>query len=340
MKAAEVMRQEERRVPLPRVGFVGVGWIGRARLDAVVRAKVAEVVAVADVSERAAREAASGAGCDVALQRLEDVLALEPDGVVIATPSALHAQQAIAALRAGAAVFVQKPLGRTAAEQESVLAAAASADRLLGIDLSYRYADAFARAVDVVRSGDLGRVYAAGLQFHNSYGPDKPWFTDPELSGGGCLIDLGTHLIDLALTALDVADVQRVEGRLFRRGEALAPPCEAIEDHALVRFDAGGCIVDVSCSWWTPLGRDAVITATFFGSDGVVSVRNVGGSFYDFGCELYRGCSAQVLSEPPDRWGGRALVEWCRRVARDPSFDPAIHAHLATARVIDEVYGR
>jgi predicted dehydrogenase len=46
-------------------------------------------------------------------------------------------------------------------------------------------------------------VFAVDLVFHNAYGPDKPWFYDPELSGGGCVMDLGVHLVDLALWSLD-----------------------------------------------------------------------------------------------------------------------------------------
>ena len=132
---------------------------------------------------------------------LDDLVDLEVDGVVIATPSAMHAEQSIRALERGAAVFCQKPLGRTAAEVRAVVDAARAADRLLGVDLSYRFTEGMRRVRDLVRSGELGRVYAVDLVFHNAYGPDKPWFYDPALSGGGCVMDLGVHLVDLA--ALD-----------------------------------------------------------------------------------------------------------------------------------------
>jgi predicted dehydrogenase len=101
---------------------------------------------------------------------------------VIATPSALHAEQAIAALDRGLAVFCQKPLGRDASETRAVVEAARRADRLLGVDLSYRYTRAAAALRDEVRSGALGEVYAVDLVFHNAYGPDKPWFYDRRLA--------------------------------------------------------------------------------------------------------------------------------------------------------------
>src|SRR5215218_9099775 len=107
-----------------------------------------------------------------------EALDLAPDGIVIATPSALHAAQSIQALKAGAAVFCQKPLGRNAAEVEAVLAAATSADRLLGVDLSYRFTEGMRKIREQVRSGALGDIYAVNLIFHNAYGPDKAWFYD------------------------------------------------------------------------------------------------------------------------------------------------------------------
>jgi predicted dehydrogenase len=186
----------------PALGFLGVGWIGRHRMDAVLAAGTGRCVAVADADPHAAAAAVDQHGGEVV--GAEELLArADLDGVVIATPSALHAQQAITALAAGSAVFCQKPLARTAAESESVLAAARRADRLLGVDLSYRHLAAVDAVRPLLTDGTLGEIYAAELVFHNAYGPDKPWFLDPARSGGGCVIDLGIHLVDLVLDLLD-----------------------------------------------------------------------------------------------------------------------------------------
>src|SRR5690606_9429969 len=135
--------------------------------------------------------------------------------IVIATPSALHAAQAVSALEAGLAVFCQKPLGRTSLEVRAVLQAARRLGKPLGVDLSYRYTVGMQRIHRLVRSGELGRIFAADLVFHNAYGPDKAWFRDPRLSGGGCMIDLGTHLIDLASWVLGDAEIGHVEADLY-----------------------------------------------------------------------------------------------------------------------------
>src|SRR5581483_11998218 len=96
--------------------------------------------------------------------------------------------------------------------------AARKADRLLGVDLSYRFISQAKAIRDLVRQGELGEVFAAELMFHNAYGPDKDWFYERALSGGGCVIDLGIHLIDLALWNLNFPKVTNVASRLFAQG--------------------------------------------------------------------------------------------------------------------------
>src|SRR5512146_2968710 len=114
----------ERKTARLRLGFLGVGWIGRRRLEAIARSGVAEIAAIADVSDQFAAESAKGAPGAEVCRSLEDLLEVGVGGVAIATPSALHAGQAVAALARGVAVFCQKPLGRTAAETARVVAAA------------------------------------------------------------------------------------------------------------------------------------------------------------------------------------------------------------------------
>jgi predicted dehydrogenase len=298
----------------PRLGFLGLGWIGRSRLEAIEAAGAAEIGAIADPA------------LPDALDSLDELLERELDGIVIATPSAFHAEQATAALERGLAVFCQKPLGRTAAETQAVVGAARAADCLLGVDLSYRYARAFRAAHDVVRSGELGEILAAELVFHNAYGPDKAWFHDPQLAGGGCVIDLGVHLVDLAVWILDLDPVE-VNSRL--RGVPVEHLATAELDH-----------VRLACSWNLHAGREAAIELSVYGTDGGVAVRNVGGSFYDFRCERLRGTETEVLVEPPDGWPGRAAVEWARRLGAGEGFDPAADEYARVAAILDRIYRR
>jgi predicted dehydrogenase len=324
----------------PRLGFLGVGWIGRNRLEALVRSDVAEVAAIADPVPENAQAACRLIPCPV-LDSLDELLDAELDGLVIATPSALHADQATAALERGVAVFCQKPLGRTADETTRVVRAARSSDRLLAVDFSYRFIEGARQIRELIRTGSLGKVYNADLLFHNAYGPDKSWFYDPALSGGGCVIDLGIHLVDLALWSLDQGPVIRASSRLFMKGEPLGARTDVVEDFATAELELeSGALVRLACSWRLPAGRDAVIQASFFGTDGGARLSNVDGSFYDFTAELFRGTSRRLLSAPPDDWGGRALVEWARQLAIGSGFDPAAGRIVEVAAVVDAIYGR
>lgn len=333
---------------LPRLGFLGVGWIGRNRMEALAREGMAQVTAIADPQAEALEAAAEVAPSAGRAESLEALLEHELDGIVIATPSALHAEQAVAALGRGLAVFCQKPLARDVEETRRVLEAARTAGRLLAVDLSYRHVEALRVAQQQVASGAIGRLHTIDLVFHNAYGPGKPWFTDPELSGGGCLIDLGTHLVDLALWLADSvvpfgrSAPMRNNGVGIEAARALSLHGHAVDDHATAELALGDgeARARVACSWFSSAGRDCVFECTAWGDEGTVSVRNVGGSYYDFRAELWRGTSSEVLVEPPDEWGGRAIAAWAERLRSDRSFDPAANDLELVAETIDAIYAQ
>ena len=328
-------------MPRPRVGFLGVGWVGRHRMEAILATGAVEVAGIADASAEMAAAAATLAPGARLVSTLDELLDLGLDAVVIATPSALHAAQSIRALECGAAVFCQKPLGRTAAEARAAVDAARAADRLLCVDLSYRFTEGMRRIREIVRAGGLGRVYAVDLVFHNAYGPDKPWFYDPALAGGGCVMDLGVHLVDLALWTLDWPEVAGVSARLLAGGEPLGRRVDAVEDYGLATLElATGTVVQLACSWRLQAGRDAIISAAFYGTEGGARLANVAGSFYDFKAERYRGTARETLSGPPDAWGGRAAAGFATRLAAGERFDAAAEQLVAVARVLDRIYGR
>ena len=325
----------------PRLGFLGVGWIGQNRMEAVAASGAAEIAVICDASDEIAARALERVPRAQRVDSFEEMLDSKIDGLVIATPSALHAQQSIQALERGIPVFCQKPLGRTAAEVEQVVSAARSADKLLGVDLSYRYTAALRAVHEVIISREIGEVYAVNLVFHNAYGPDKPWFYDPSLSGGGCLIDLGIHLIDAALWMLDFPEVSNVSSRLYDAAGARMQPKEEVEHYAVGQFDvATGAVVNLACSWKLSAGCDCVIAAEFYGTQGGVAMRNVNGSFYDLVAERYQGTSRTVLIEPPDRWGGRAAVDWAQRLTGGERYSSQAEEYVRVARVLDQMYGR
>lgn len=327
---------------LPRLGFLGFGWIGRKRLEAVVRSGTAEIVAIADIREDFVSEAKALAPQARRGQSLDDLLECDLDGVVIATPSALHAPQTIKALERGLAVFCQKPLAPSGNETRLVVEAARKADRLLMADFCYRYISGVDEIRKLVLNGELGQVFSVNLVFHNAYGPDKQWFYQKDLSGGGCLIDLGIHLIDLALWILDYPEIRAATGRIFSGGEPVVKGTNQVEDFALGTLVLqSGAVVQLACSWKLHAGLDADIEASFYGSKGGASLTNVDGSFYRFKAERFRSTTREALGSGPEddwSWGSRAVLEWADRIKYDRRFDPPAEHFVTVASVLDSLY--
>lgn len=322
-----------------RLGFLGVGWIGRHRMEAILSSGAGEAVVIADASPEMVEEARRIAPVAKVVDGFDELLRHELDGIVIATPSAQHAAQSIQALEAGFAVFCQKPLGRNAREVEAVVDAARKADRLLGVDLSYRHTQGMEHIRTLLQNGELGSVYAVDLVFHNAYGPDKAWFYDKQLSGGGCVMDLGIHLADLALWALDFPQVEKVSSQLFHQGRRISGQADEVEDFATATIELStGTVLRLTCSWRLQAGTNAIIGASFYGTGGGAEMRNVSGSFYDFVAERFQATSRSPLSEPPEAWGGRAAVDWARRLQSGDRFDPTCSEYAAAAAVIDQIY--
>jgi predicted dehydrogenase len=323
----------------PRLGFLGVGWIGQHRLQSIVHSGQAEIAAICDTAPELAAKAAVLAPSAAVVTSFDRLLDLGLDGIVIATPSALHAEQSMAALERGIAVFCQKPLGRNAGETRAVIDAARKADKLLGVDLSYRFTAGMQAIRQLIRQNKLGKIYAADLVFHNAYGPDKPWFFDPKLSGGGCVIDLGIHLVDLALWCLDFPRAIHVTSRLFCQGVPLKNCQEGIENFGFAQIDLyPDIILRLACSWNLSIGADAEIRASFYGTEGGAEFRNVNGSFFDFTADHFRGTKRVSLTRPPEDWGGNAAVDWVRRLADNSRFNPDIETLGQVSEILDEIY--
>jgi predicted dehydrogenase len=332
-----------------RLGFLGLGWIGRQRLDAIASVPGVQIAAIADtdaIRVQAARQQYHDA---VAVHGVESLLDCDLDGVIIATPNGVHAQQAIACLSRGLAVFCQKPLATHARDAIRIIEAARRADRLLGVDLCYRYVDGMHELRRRIISGQLGTIAAVDLTFHNAYGPDKSWCLNRELAGGGCLLDLGVHLIDLALWLQGHPETRLLGAQLFKHAKRLGvddltgdeSTGDELEDLAYADFcQSNGAHMRIACSWHAHTGRDAVIEMRICGSEGGATWRNIEGSFYDFELEVHRGTSREKLGGYPDAWGDRALRAWIDRLAHDRCWDPQAAEYLHTAKLIDAVYGR
>jgi predicted dehydrogenase len=329
------------RVARPRLGFVGLGWIGAMRLEAVAGGG-AEIVALCDASPGRLESTARSHPRVACFQEYDELLAraagLRLDGVVIATPNSLHFPQTLAALDRGLAVFCQKPLALDAGQARAMVDAARQAGRRLGVDDSYRFTEGARRLRELIAGGSLGRVCSLDTVFHNASGPDKPWCFDPALSGGGALMDQGGHLIDLAFWLLGDPPVRAVHGGACRAGEALRGV--GVDDFAAARIELeDGAVVSLAVSWNAHVGQECVIRAAVCGTAGGADLHNVDGSFYDFELARFAGCSTAIETRESRDWMGRAIRHWADRLSENPDFDPEVERSVAVSAVVDAIYG-
>ena len=316
----------------PRLGFLGVGASACCALAGLVDGEVATPTMLWDISADALTRGLALAPDATLVATPVDLLEADIDGVVIAMPNPLHAGLAMAALSRGLAVFCQAPLGRNAIEVARVVGAARGANRLLAADLSYRFTNAMRAVRGVVRDGMIGEVFAVELTFHNAYRPEDC----------GCVVDVGTHLLDLALWALEFPKVREVASQLFARGRPLStiPNAEIFEDRAEAQIALDtGAVIRMACSWRTIPGDEPIISAVFHGTRGSASFHNMKGSFIDFVGERYESARWELLHGAPDAWGGRALMSWASRLAAGDRYDRAVERLIDVAETLDAIRG-
>ncbi|MEQ8487005.1 MAG: Gfo/Idh/MocA family oxidoreductase [Pseudomonadales bacterium] len=203
-----------------RFGLVGAGAIAELTARDLARHDAVRLTAVADPSTQ--RAAALAAQFDIpythadaaALLRRDDI-----DAVYVAVPNALHAGLATAALAAGKHVLLEKPFATSAAEAEAVAAAAERHGRLLMLGMNQRFDANVQRARQLVRSGELGPVYFARGYWRRRSGIPRigSWFTRRADAGGGALLDIGVHILDVLLFVLDEFKPVSVSGVAFSR---------------------------------------------------------------------------------------------------------------------------
>jgi len=204
------------------------------------------------------------------------------DAVSIAVPNKLHAPIAIAALKAGLHVLCEKPMAIDAVSARRMLAVAKKARRTLMINFSSRFeweSQAIKRAVE---AGELGDIYFARSIWHRRRGIPiwSEWFYTKELAGGGPIIDLGVHRLDLAMWLMGSPKPVAVSASTYSVfGPAIAKAKGKrydVEDlgAALIRFDNGASLV-LEASWAANIEHDNEIATQLYGSQGGVIYRKL-----------------------------------------------------------------
>jgi predicted dehydrogenase len=241
-----------------QIGIIGAGGIGRHYINTFKKVTGAKVAAAADPNEKALTEVAK---LDESIQRFGDyhkmLKALPLDGVVVGTPNKLHLQPTLDALAAGLPVIVEKPMAMNARDAERMCKAAEKAGKLIQIGFQQRFLPAAQMIRKAVEAGDLGKILYVRCQALRRRGiPSWGVFGRKDLQGGGPMIDIGVHVLEMAHCVMGKPAPVSATGACYtylgnRKPEALSSggPWDyktyTVEDLAvgMIRFKTGATLV-------------------------------------------------------------------------------------------------
>ena len=233
-----------------KVGVVGLK-VGNSHVtDYLASPDVAEVV-LCDINENTLKTVGERHGIGKRYGSFTDMLAREtPDAVSIAAPNKMHMPLTIQALEAGCHVLCEKPMARTAAEAADMIDAARKHRRKLMINFNQRFEPHHRAMKSIIESGRLGDIYFVRTTWHRRRGVPR-WYTlTRDVCGGGGLIDLGVHRLDLAMWLCGYPQPEWVLGRAFSKVEIQEDPSFELDDMAVAMIRMkGGIMLELEASW-------------------------------------------------------------------------------------------
>jgi predicted dehydrogenase len=275
-----------------KCGVIGLG-MGQGHIRGFQNNHHCEVVALADLNADLLEKTQKKYQIPRKYASAEDMIeAEELDVVSVATPNSLHAPLSILAMKKGANVFCEKPMALNLTEAYRMRDAARENGTRLGINFSFRFSNMSFALKQQVEAGVIGDIYFGRTVWHRRRGFPKfgGWFGRKELSGGGPLIDLGVHRIDLAVWLMGSPEPVSVSGftynHIARREAENARKEFTVEDlgGGMIRFDNGATLF-VEASWAIHVNQDEQMSTTLYGDRGSVIQRNLSGG-YDQSAEL------------------------------------------------------
>lgn len=319
------------------VGIVGCGLIGGKRANALGTHRL---VAVADVrSDRSAQLAALHPGCVVDERWADLVSRRDVDLVIVATTHDALVPVAVAAVRAGKHVLVEKPAARNPKELGELIRVAQESRALVKVGFNHRHHPALQRAKALYLEGGIGEIlYMRGRYGHGGrLGYEKEWRADLVLAGGGELLDQGVHLIDL--TRWFVGDFVRVFGHVGTFFWKMP-----VEDNGFLMLTTGkGQVAWLHVSWteWKN-----IFSLEIFGERGKLQIDGLGGSYGPERLTWYRmlpemGPPETTTWEYPgvDRSWAAEFADFVASIERDAAPEGSLEDARAALDVIFKVYG-
>jgi predicted dehydrogenase len=320
------------------IAIIGCGLIGQKRAKTLAATGSHLLACVDQIQERAESLAKQHPGCIAYTDWRAVMNRPDIDAVIISTLHASLAEIGLAAVQAGKHILMEKPAGRRARELDPIIAAAGETGALIRVGFNHRYHRAFRKARELVDQNALGDLMFIRARYGHGgrVGYDKEWRAQPELSGGGELIDQGVHLIDLARWFLgDFTDIQ---------GHAHTYYWDMpVDDNGFLMLKTPKkqvAFLHASCTEWKN-----TFSFEIYGQQGKIDINGLGGSY---GVERIRFYKMSAQMGPPetfiweypmadDSWEVE-LAEFVEDIKQKRQPSVGIHDAHAALTIVEEIY--
>lgn len=318
------------------IAIIGCGLIGQKRAKTLQNARL--TVCVDHIKDKAETLANEYPGCIALTDWREAITRQDVDIVIISTLHATLAEIGLAATKAGKHILIEKPAGRNANELQPLIEAAKANNTLIRVGFNHRYHRAFRKARELIDQQAIGELMFIRARYGHGgrLGYEKEWRAQPELSGGGELIDQGVHLIDLARWFLgDFTDIQ---------GHAMTYYWNMpVDDNSFLLLKNAKkqvAFLHASCTEWKNL-----FSFEIAGQKGKIEIQGLGGSYGTERITFYK--MLPVMGPPETYVWEYPMADDSWEIEMNEFFDdirqkrqPAVSIHDAHAalKIVEEIY--
>lgn len=330
-----------------RAGVIGLG-MGKAHIRGYQSHPDAEVVAIADLNQERLDSVSSEFNIPSCYKDAQDMLEKEQlDIVSIATPNKLHKPLAISAFEAGCHVLCEKPMAMNAEEAREMIAASEKAGKRLMINFSFRFTEQSWALKKQVETGILGDIYFARSIWHRRRGMPGfgGWFGQKALAGGGPLIDLGVHRLDLALWLMGYPRPSWVMGSTYnpiasKKAKESGKPFD-VEDlaAAMIKFE-NGATLELEASWAGNRKERERMKTRLYGTKGGLLQENMEEG-YKFEAEIFverEGCQFDMKLHPPVPGAHSAMYHYVDSILNHTPHIATGAEGLIVMELLDAIY--
>ncbi|WP_409345073.1 Gfo/Idh/MocA family protein [Paenibacillus sp. MBLB4367] len=336
-----------------RIGIIGAGNIANVHINDYLKLQdECEITAITDVALPLAEQRAKEYGIPNVYRTAEELIGSdEVDAVIVAVPNKFHAPLAVAAMEAGKHVLLEKPMGLNAADAKQIVRVQQKTGRIVMVGHQRRFEYLAMQIKEQVVRGELGRIYTAKTGWYRRKGIPGwgTWFTQMAVSGGGPLIDIGVHMLDLALHLMGNPKPVAVYGATYAEfgpqrkgiGNWGTPNWDGVYDvedlaTALIRMEDGSTLT-LEVSWAVHMNTDSTPFIHLMGSEGGAYLAGDNGKYLT---EKFDKAMEVELATPANDEGSRRrmckhFLE-CIRTGQEPL--TSVMTGLANNLILDAIY--